>query len=214
MAGRLFLRSMLLVVVLAGATCGPTRLVGGSGTGAGANRAPRALDPNTGRAAPVVPRGPGVDLVPLHIAAWIFGAPTTDPVVQPGSSALTGAASAPDRLVVTALPSGSGTAAVDLVEFSPPGHRWGAVMIPFERSLFSAFASDPKLGDFLVLVDDVVILKGSDPVPITAYRWSRADVEAYAACGIPAREFDGCTKAFFLVPEMTLVSPSGIVRGA
>jgi len=150
---------------------------------------------------------PGVDLVPINVPQFIFGYAITDPSVQPGTLALAGRVHSTSRLAVTALPSPTGTAALDFLELSPPGHRWGELMIPAERALFRAFAANPSLGGALVIVDDVKVLKGTDPVPITAYRWDRAAVEAYARCGIPDRLIESCTDAFYLAAEMLLVRP-------
>jgi hypothetical protein len=157
---------------------------------------------------------PGVDLVPLHVQAFIFGDAVVDPAVQPGSRTLADTISGTKRLRVVALPSADGTAAVDFLEISPPGHLWGEQMIPAERLLFRSFAADAALGDALVVVDDVQVDGGPDPLPMTAYRWDRADVEAYARCGIPDREIEGCTDAFYMAAEMILVGQFGTQRGA
>ncbi len=157
---------------------------------------------------------PGVDLVPLHIPTFVFGDAVADPAIQPASRELAGAVSVTRRLQVLALPSGSGTAAVDFLEISPPKHLWGEQMIPAERGLFRAFAADSALGGALVIVDDVQVTGGPDPLPMMAYRWERADVEAYAACGIPDREIEGCTQAFYMAAESVLVGLYGNQRGA
>jgi hypothetical protein len=158
-------------------------------------------------------RSVGVDLFPLNIPVFIFGAATSKPVVQPESTALVRDAGSHDRLKVRALPSGAGTAAVDLLETAPPGHQWGEVMLPVERTLFKAFANEPSLGDYLVMLTDVDVLRGPDPIPTTAYRWSRADVEVYARCGIPDQGFNTCTDTFFLKGHSQIVSSIGMLRG-
>jgi hypothetical protein len=149
----------------------------------------------------------GVDLVPLSVASFVFGVSVEEPEIQPPSAQLARIPGKSPRLHVKALPSGARTAAVGLVEDSPKGHRWGELITPALRRIFSSFAGDSTLGDFLVIVDDVKVLGGGDGVPMTAYRWARRDVEAYARCGIPPTGIDRCTQTFYTFPEMVLVSP-------
>jgi len=156
----------------------------------------------------------GVDLVPLHIPAFIFGSPTLRPKLQAGSLALVVAAGKHPRLRVLALPSPSGTVAVDFLETSPPGHHWGEELFPAERSVFRAFARDPSLGRFLVVLTDVETDGTPDPIPLTAYRWERRDVERYAACGIPNRAIDACTSAFYERADTRIVNATKFLRGA
>ena len=111
-------------------------------------------------------------------------------------------------LQVSALHSPTGEAAVEVLETDHGSQRWGRLMIPAERRIISSFAQDTGLGQWLVIVDDVKIHGGPDPVPLTGYRWARKDVEAYAACGIPARAIDDCTSAFYLVAS-TWMMPVG-----
>jgi len=159
------------------------------------------------------PRDVGVDLFPLHIPEFVFGSPTRKPVVQPESTALVHDAGSHDRLEVMALPSGPGTAAIDFLESSPAGHQWGEVMLPVERSVFKTFAEQRSLGAYLVMLTDVDVLQGPDPVPMTAYKWSRADVEAYARCGIPPEGFNPCTDTFFLQGNSRIISTINLYRG-
>jgi hypothetical protein len=116
--------------------------------------------------------------------------------LQPGSVKLASLFPRTERLWVTALRSTEGTAAVVVVEESID-RPWGELLIPAERRIFRSFARDRSLGDWLIVVSDVVVLGERDPVPLTAYRWSRDDVEAYAACGISERDLDDCAVAFF-----------------
>jgi hypothetical protein len=147
----------------------------------------------------------GVSLVPLSIPQYIFGGPIAFPKIQPGSSHLAGLPSQSERLVVRPLPSADGIAAVDLVESSKTKDRWGEVMTPAQRIMFRAFAADPSLGDILVIVDDVKVTDGPDPIPLTAYRWNRVDVERYARCGIPSKGIDACTVSFYATPDTLYV---------
>jgi hypothetical protein len=147
----------------------------------------------------------GVSLVPLSIPQYIFGAPIEFPKIQPGSSHLAGLPSHSQRLVVRPLPSADGIAAINLVESSKTKDRWGELMTPAQRIMFRAFAADPSLGETLVIVDDVIVTDGPDPIPLTAYRWDRVDVEKYARCGIPSKGIDDCTVSFYAVPDTLLV---------
>jgi hypothetical protein len=155
----------------------------------------------------------GVSLVPLSIPQFIFGPPVVAPQVQPASGSLVSLAAANKRLHVQPLPSPIGTAAIDFVEDSTPALRWGELMWPAQRKMFAAFAADPTLGDFLVIVDDVNILGGPDPVPLTAYRWARENVETYAQCGIPRTAIDACTVAFYATPQVIVISTRFQQRG-
>jgi hypothetical protein len=114
------------------------------------------------------------------------------------------------RLKLTLLPSTEGTVAIAFDETSKFDQRWGGVMIPEQRKLFARFASSPALGDWLIVLDDVIVSDGPDPVPLTAYRWERSAVEAYAACGIP-RLFviDECTDAFYIASDTAYVKRGG-----
>jgi hypothetical protein len=108
-------------------------------------------------------------------------------------------------LHVAPLHSPTGEAAVEVLETDHGTQRWGRLMIPAERRIIASFARNQALGQWLVIVDDVLIQGGPDPVPLTGYRWARKDVEAYAACGIPARAIDGCTSAFYVEASMWMM---------
>jgi hypothetical protein len=155
----------------------------------------------------------GVSLVPLSIPQFIFGPPVVTPQVQDASGSLVDLAAPNKRLHVLPLPSPTGTAAIDFIEDSTPALRWGELMWPAQRKMFAAFAADPTLGEFLVIVDDVNVLGGPDPVPLTAYRWARESVEAYALCGIPKTGIDACTVAFYAAPQVLVISTRFQQRG-
>jgi hypothetical protein len=210
--GRIRITVVLCALCVAAAACTGSAL---SSTGQGVDIAEPGQN---GRlrvpsASPSDPAQVGVDLVPLHIPAFIFGGPTSTPRIQPGSSTLVGSIASRKRLQVQALPSGLGTAAVHFLEISPPGHRWGEVMFPAERQVFREFASDPTLGSYLVMLTDVEVLRSPDPIPLTAYRWARADVETYARCGVPDRAIDACTSDFFATAQMSIINAAGAARG-
>ncbi len=183
------------------AACSTPRIVGDDEPARAPARSPRPITV-------------GVDLVPLHIPAFIYGSPTIRPRIQAGSVALVGAAGKHPRLRVLALPSPTGTVAIDFLETSPPGHMWGEELFPAERLVFRAFARDQRLGRFLVVLTDVEVHGTPDPIPLTAYRWSRRDVELYAACGIPDRAIDACTTTFYGRADTRIVNAGKYLRGA
>jgi hypothetical protein len=175
-----------------------------------ANGAPGGQLPGRG----TEPVGTGVDLVPLHIPTFVFGDPTLTPVVQQETKSLVALLGSRDRLEIMGLPSAGGTPAVDFLEHSPAGHRWGEVMFPVERALFRAFARDRSLGDHLVVLTDVDVHGTPDPIPLTAYRWDRSAVESYAACGIPDSKIDACTTTFYAKADTRIINGAAFVRGA
>jgi hypothetical protein len=119
------------------------------------------------------------------------------------------------RLKLTPLRSTEGTVALAFEESSTEQDRWGGVMIPEERKLFARFAADGALGAWLIVLDDVIVSDGADPVPLTAYRWPRSAVEAYAACGIPPQfVIEDCTHAFYSASDtMYVMRGSGTSAG-
>lgn len=163
------------------------------------------------------PGGPesGISLVPiLSSPVFVFGPEVSAITVQPMSQRLLGSIPPRNLLEVKALPSPQGTAALALRETTTTEDRWGSLNIPAQRRIYSAFARDARLGDWLVLVTDIRVLDGSDPIPMMAYRWERAAVESYAACGIPPvgvgvpwTEIDDCTDEFFVAGDQVLVRP-------
>jgi hypothetical protein len=134
--------------------------------------------------------------------------------VQRGSTKLAGVVPLRSHLQIAALHSQNGSAAVEVVEDDFGHDRWGHLMIPAERDIIRAFAADHALGRSLIIVDDVRVHGGADPVPMTGYRWSRSDVEAYARCGIPPRAIDACTSAFYQTPAMWLLPTGNKTQGA
>src|SRR5207247_8664510 len=136
----------------------------------------------------------GVSLVPLAIPQFLFG--PSDPAriaFQPSSQHLVALVPKNKRLHLMVLPSPADTVAIDLLEDSTPTRTWGELMTPAQRTIFRAFAADASLGKWLVILDDVNVVGGPDPIPLTAYLWARSDVVTYARCGIPNTGIDGCT---------------------
>jgi len=164
---------------------------------------------------------PGISLLPvLFKPVFVFGHAVPAAHVQPASQSLVGTVKSNKRLMVDPLPGPAGTAAVHVLETSRTADRWGALTTPAQRAIYSMFASDQSLGDFLVMVTDVRVTDGPDPVPVTAYRWPRAAVEDYAACGIPKvgigipwTHIDPCTDQFFQISQTVMVLPGAKVIG-
>jgi hypothetical protein len=142
-------------------------------------------------------------------AVFIFGAPSATVSAQPASLRLAEVVPPHRSLEVRPLASGEGIAAVYLMESSKVKQRWGRLMTPALRMIFAAFVEDTDEDPWLVIVDDVEVTDGPDPIPITGYRWARETVEAYAACGIPPEGIDACTAAFYSSSEMVFPSPRG-----
>jgi hypothetical protein len=156
----------------------------------------------------------GVSLVPLTSRPlFVFGPPVPVSYVQEASDLLVSTVPQHGRLTVQPLPSPRGTAAVNLIEEARKKDRWGELLTPAQRLVFAQFGGDPSLGDWLVVVNDVKVLAGPDPIPLTAYRWPRQAVEEYVSCGIPEpghgipwEQIDQCSSQFYLLAEMKLVA--------
>jgi hypothetical protein len=136
-------------------------------------------------------------------------------VVQAATVRLQGSIEKHERLDITPLPSTRQTVALGLQETAAADDVWGEVLTPVLRGLFQTFADDPSYGDWLIVVDDVIVLGGPDGVPLTAYRWPRSVVEAYSTCGIPPDRsyglngLDPCTSQFYLDGEEVYLIRSG-----
>jgi hypothetical protein len=153
---------------------------------------------------------------------FVFGPEIPTVLVQPGTTTLVRGLSDSKgpKLQIFPLPSPEGTSAVAIRELNKGPTPWGSISTPAQRIVYRSFAGDPKLGDWLVMVTDVAVLDGTDPVPLTAYRWPRTAVEAYAQCGIPAighgvpwERIDACTDQFFLDAQTVLVRGRANVAG-
>jgi hypothetical protein len=160
--------------------------------------APEPGQVGVGVAGDVIAPGPPVPV-------FLFERATPPADIQQGSIELATLIHQQKDLHVVALKSTRETAAVILVEVSAH-QRWGRLMIPAERQIIRAFAQDPKLGDWLILLTDVDVRDEPDPIPLTAYRWTRDDVEQYDRCGIPPAAIDDCTQAFYAAARTVLVA--------
>lgn len=155
---------------------------------------------------------------------YIFCAVTPNPEaanasLQPSTARLGKSVPKLDGLSWTALRSTKDTSAILLVE-DRQDVPWGSLIGPAEAQVFKAFAKDKSLGDWLIVITDVVVVKVgvTDPVPATARRWSRQQVESYAKCGIPEAVpltgADACTSAFLSGGLTVFVAfAGGVPRG-
>jgi hypothetical protein len=160
--------------------------------------------------------GVGADvLAPTLAHNYVFerGQPPVE--FQQGSTALVALLPKIPGLHVAALKSTRDSAAIFMIE-DDPKVAWGALLLPAEKTIFERFAANPKLGDWLMLVDDVIVPGPKDPVPVTAYRWARADVEQYVACGIPKPGTQNdCSGTFFRIARTVILQKSNYVpRGS
>jgi hypothetical protein len=114
------------------------------------------------------------------------------------------------------LPSTSDTSALYMTE-EAPGKAWGTLINPGRKAVLEAFAKDPSAGGWLVMVTDVVVTDGPDPLPPDARRWTRQQVQDYVDCGIPDQGRNDCSAAFFAASEkgnhIVLADPGGAPRG-
>src|SRR5947207_9861437 len=146
------MRRALVILLVAGVACsGPTI---------------RVVTPRSHRGVAPAPAAAAAGNTALSDAAGA-GFDRNDLVgsVQPGSVTLLRSVRRDRDLEVTALHSPAGEAAVEVREIDHRSERWGRLMIPAERSIIAAFAKDSSLGGSLVIVDDVLVRGGKDPVP-------------------------------------------------
>ncbi len=144
---------------------------------------------------------------------YIFGKGTPPVDFQPGSTTLVDRIQRASGLHKAALKSTKDSAAVLLIE-NDPKVAWGTLLRPAERTIFEQFAANPDLGDWLILLTDVIVAGPRDPVPLTAYRWARADVEQYVSCGIPKSGQNACSSKFFEIARtVVLQKPAAAPHG-
>jgi hypothetical protein len=165
-------------------------------------------------AVPSPSESPGISvdmLAPTLERNYVFerGRPPVD--FQPGSTTMVDLLPKVPGLHVAALKSTKDSVAIFMIE-DDPNAAWGALLLPAEKTVFERFAEDPTLGDWLMLVDDVIIPGPKDPVPVTAYRWARADVEQYVTCGIPKPGTQNdCSNIFFRIARTVILKHTNYV---
>jgi hypothetical protein len=129
--------------------------------------------------------------------------------IQPASVKLANLIANIDGLRTAGLQSTKGAAAVIMVEDSPDT-PWGTLLSEAQGKVFPSFAGDRSMGDWLILVTDVVVT-GKDPVPATGYRWTRNQVRSYVSCGIPASGTNDCKTDFFGKAQAVVLAAQGYV---
>lgn len=129
--------------------------------------------------------------------------------IRPASVKLADLVASIDGLRTAGLQSTEDSVAVILVEDSPDT-PWGALLSEAQRKIFPSFVSDESMGGWLILVQDVVV-PGQDPVPATAYRWTRRLVSNYVSCGIPASGTNDCKATFFNAADEVVLHAQGYV---
>jgi hypothetical protein len=156
----------------------------------------------------------GQAYVAIPFPMTLFGPPLKTATVQPGTTKLKQLILAHPRLKVTALASSQRTVALGFQEKASGKQRWGEIMIPEERKLFQRFAQDHSTGQWLIVITDVEVLDGPDPVPLVAYRWDRTALESYAKCGIPqSMTIDDCTDRFYQAAEVVFLHHRTVGQG-
>lgn len=113
-----------------------------------------------------------------------------------------------DGLEYVPLLSTPETVAVYMIE-EAPDKPWNSLINQAQLRLFQDFAADQGMGDWLILVTDVVVHGPGDPIPPNAYRWTRSEVEELASCGIPANGGNDCTASFLNSADYVLLAPMG-----
>jgi hypothetical protein len=157
-------------------------------------------------AVPSPSESPGIS---VDVLAPTLGRPPVD--FQPGSTTMVDLLPKTPGLHVAALKSTKDSVAIFMIE-DDPKVAWGALLLPAEKTVFERFAGDPTLGDWLMVVDDVIVPGPKDPVPVTAYRWARADVEQYVTCGIPKPGTQNdCSNIFFRIARTVILQKSNYV---
>jgi hypothetical protein len=139
---------------------------------------------------------------------WLFRCDRPKVAFQQASIKLADLVGSIHGLGTAGLKSTGDAAAVMLVE-DDPAVPWGTHLHDAEQTLFRTFAGDKRLGDWLILVTDVVVHAAKDPIPPTAYRWTRAEVAAYVSCGMPPAVSDPCHETFWTSADQVVLAPAG-----
>ncbi len=167
--------------------------------------------------APTAAPGDGVPPVDVGRQTLFFRGNTEPMDFRPGSRdlvrAVAGLGLDGKGLEVTAIKTTVDASGVFLVE-DAPDQPWGTLIDPARQAAIQAFDANRDLGQFLILVTDVVVHRLQDPVSPTAYRWARGDVDSYAKCGLPADPADPCRQDFYRAAmQVILLPPGGIHPG-
>jgi hypothetical protein len=139
---------------------------------------------------------------------WLFRCDKPLVAFRPASIKLANLVGNIHGLGTAGLKSTKDAAAVILVE-DDPAVQWGTHLHAAEAEIFRTFAGERSLGAWLIMVTDVVVHAAKDPIPPTAYRWSRAEVAAFVACGMPASAGDPCHDTFWQSADQVVLAPAG-----
>jgi hypothetical protein len=124
-----------------------------------------------------------------------------------GSKTLADLAATVHGIGTSGLKSTPDTSALLMVE-NDPNVPWGQDINDAERLIFNTFGSDQSMGDWLIIVADVEVTSGPDPIAPTAYRWSRREVQDFVTCGIPDDgTHNACSEAFSLAADKIVLAP-------
>jgi hypothetical protein len=138
---------------------------------------------------------------------YLFRCDNPKVAYRDGSKALADLAATVPGLGTSGLKSTIDTSAVLMVE-DDPNVPWGQHIQDAERKIFQTFVATRDMGEWLIIVADVQVHGGPDPIPPTAYRWTREEVQTFLDCGIPE---DGarndCSEAFAHAADVIVLAP-------
>jgi hypothetical protein len=126
----------------------------------------------------------------------------------PGTRTLADLAATVPGIGTMGLKSTPDTVAVLMVE-NDPSVEWGTRLLAAERKDYEKFAADKSMGGWFILVADVQVSGGLDPIAPTAYRWTRQEVDDYVTCGIPETGRDDCSAAFYGAADVVVLAAQG-----
>jgi hypothetical protein len=65
------------------------------------------------------------------------------------------------------------------------------------------------MGAWLILITDVVVHGSKDPIPPTAYRWTRREVVTFVTCGMPPAGTSPCFDRFWKSADQIVLAAAG-----
>jgi hypothetical protein len=175
-------------------------------------RAPRPVSPYTTPVSGATSGGDAVAPAPgvRGGKSYLFRVDRPPVAVRPASRKLADLVADIPGLGTAGIPSTENAAAVILVEDSP-GTPWNTLVSRAQKEIFPAFAEDESMGAWLILVSDVVIRDGKDPIAPTGYRWQRRAIRDYVSCGIPEEGVNDCKSDFFRKAQSVVLAAQGYV---
>jgi hypothetical protein len=140
--------------------------------------------------------------------SYLFRVDRPPVAIRPASVKLADLVADIPGLGTAGIPSTRDAAAVILVEDSP-GTPWNTLVSRAQKEIFTAFVADESMGGWLILVSDVVVRDGRDPIAPTGYRWQRRYVRDYVSCGIPESGVNECKRSFFRNADEVVLGAQG-----